>query len=188
MKRYILAGTPGVGKTTLLRVFDDMGYPVVEEAATDLITRHYTHGAEAPWKFPAFIDDIVALQKKRQIEAADVAGDIQFHDRAAICTYALAQYLKFEPSRALLEEIERLERENVFQRDVLFIRPLGFCIPSLVRTISYEETLLFETLHEEAYKKFGYRLVSVEKDTVEARVQKIISFVTGTTDKSLTSI
>ncbi|MBI1327538.1 MAG: AAA family ATPase [Alphaproteobacteria bacterium] len=177
MKRYILAGTPGVGKTTLLRAFDDLGYPVVEEAATDLITRHYTHGAAEPWKRPAFIDNIVKLQKERQLEAPDKAGDVQFHDRAVVCTYALAQYLGFDISDVLMEEINRTVSENVFERDVFFIRPLGFCIPTDVRTINYDETLKFEKIHEAAYEKFGYNLVSIEKNPVDTRVEDILKHV-----------
>ena len=37
MKRYVLTGTPGAGKTALLRAAEAAGYAVVEEAATDVI-------------------------------------------------------------------------------------------------------------------------------------------------------
>ena len=37
MKRYILTGTPGSGKTSLLHELKSQGYSVVEEAATDVI-------------------------------------------------------------------------------------------------------------------------------------------------------
>ena len=37
MKRYILTGTPGAGKTSILRMLAARGHSVVEEAATSLI-------------------------------------------------------------------------------------------------------------------------------------------------------
>jgi len=37
MKRFILTGTPGSGKTAILRQLEMEGYGVVEEAATDVI-------------------------------------------------------------------------------------------------------------------------------------------------------
>jgi len=37
MKRYILTGTPGAGKTVLLRALELRGYVVIEESATDFI-------------------------------------------------------------------------------------------------------------------------------------------------------
>lgn len=37
MRRYVLTGTPGAGKSSLLRVLQQHGFPVVAEAATDVI-------------------------------------------------------------------------------------------------------------------------------------------------------
>ncbi len=37
MPSYILTGAPGAGKTAVLRLLEASGYPVVEEAATDVI-------------------------------------------------------------------------------------------------------------------------------------------------------
>ena len=37
MKRYVLTGAPGSGKTSVLRALAATGYPVVDEAATDVM-------------------------------------------------------------------------------------------------------------------------------------------------------
>ena len=37
MKRYILTGAPGSGKTAILRQLEREGFGVVDEAATDVI-------------------------------------------------------------------------------------------------------------------------------------------------------
>jgi predicted ATPase len=37
MKRYVLTGTSGSGKTSILRALECEGHPVVEEAAIDII-------------------------------------------------------------------------------------------------------------------------------------------------------
>jgi predicted ATPase len=34
MRRFIMTGAPGAGKTSILRVLESLGYAVVEEAAT----------------------------------------------------------------------------------------------------------------------------------------------------------
>ncbi|MFK4106870.1 AAA family ATPase [Streptomyces sp. NPDC019531] len=39
MRRYVLTGTPGAGKTSILRCLAKHGYEVVEEAATAVIAR-----------------------------------------------------------------------------------------------------------------------------------------------------
>ncbi|MGA9721125.1 MAG: AAA family ATPase, partial [Candidatus Binatus sp.] len=90
MKRYILTGTPGCGKTSIIRSLELAGYPVVEEAATDLIALRQAQGVAEPWRRASFIDDIVNLQKRRQILVADLSSEVQFFDRSPLCSYALS--------------------------------------------------------------------------------------------------
>src|SRR6266699_1019649 len=68
MKRYILTGTPGSGKTSILHELKSQGYSVVEEAATDVIALEHRHGNPEPHLQADFIDKIIRLQKQRQIE------------------------------------------------------------------------------------------------------------------------
>lgn len=101
MIRYIITGTPGSGKTSVIRARELTGASVVSEATTDLIAFRQTQGDQEPWKHPNFIDDIVRLQKHRQIDMCENYLELHFYDRSPICTYALALYLGFEPSHNL---------------------------------------------------------------------------------------
>ena len=58
MKRFVLTGTPGSGKTAILRQLEGEGYGVVEEAATDVIALEQAKGIAEPWTRPAFIDRV----------------------------------------------------------------------------------------------------------------------------------
>jgi predicted ATPase len=93
MKRVILTGAPGSGKTAIIRQLELDGFSVVEEAATDIIAVAQNRGISEPWKDSAFIDQIVQLQRDRQVRASHQPDTIQFHDRSAVCTAALATYL-----------------------------------------------------------------------------------------------
>src|SRR5256885_17158877 len=64
------------------------------------------------------------LQKRRQQRVADAPDDIQFHDRSAVCTAALATFLGYPASEALSHELRRIEREGIFERRVFFIRTI----------------------------------------------------------------
>ena len=44
MKRYILTGTPGSGKTSIIHELKNQEYAVVEEAATDVIALEQANG------------------------------------------------------------------------------------------------------------------------------------------------
>lgn len=47
MRRYIITGTPGCGKTSVIRAVELTGASVVSEAATDLIAFRQAHGDES---------------------------------------------------------------------------------------------------------------------------------------------
>src|SRR5271170_1848734 len=78
MKRYILTGTPGCGKTSIVRALELAGYLVVEEAATDIIALRNAQGITEPHTLASFIDDITNLQKQRQLRVVGLGSGIQF--------------------------------------------------------------------------------------------------------------
>jgi predicted ATPase len=173
MRRFIITGAPGAGKTAIIRQLELDGFGVVEEAATDVIAAAHARGALQPWTGPSFIDAIVDLQRKRLTRASDQPDEVQFHDRSAVCTAALAIYLGYPFSPVLASEIERVRKDAIYQKRVFFIRNLGFVRPTEARRISFEETVRFERTHEETYRDFGFELVFVEPASVIERVRMI---------------
>lgn len=186
MKRYILTGAPGAGKTLILRQLELDGFGVVEEAATDLIAFWQARGIVEPWHKDFFIDAITELQSQRQMRAAFEPIEVQFHDRSPVCTAALAKYLERPITDALARELKRIQSETIFEKQVLFVRNLGFIKNTEVRRISLEDTLRFERIHEEAYCSFGYDLVYIEAASVAERAAAIKSALSlaGTAPRS----
>jgi len=80
---YVLTGAPGAGKTAILRLLEADGYPVVDEAATD----------------------VIALQSQRQESVRQPRDTTVFVDRSPACTLALSRYLGFTASRLLGREV-----------------------------------------------------------------------------------
>jgi predicted ATPase len=183
MKRYILTGTPGSGKTSILHELKRQGFWVVEEAATDVIAGEQMLGNPEPWLQHDFIDTIVRLQKQRQLEASTSPDELQWYDRSPICTLALSRYLGYPASPSLLEEIERIEREGMYQKRVFFIENLGFCQPTEARKITFEESLVFEKIQEETYTSLGYSLLIIAPDALSERVRRIMEGSSYTFDK-----
>jgi predicted ATPase len=173
MRRFIITGAPGAGKTAIIRQLELDGFGVVEEAATDVIAAAQARGEAEPWTAASFIDAVAHLQRERQIRASYQPDHIQFHDRSVMCTAALAVYLEYPFSRFLTDELERIRNEAIYENRVFFIRNLGFIKPTEARRISFEETLRFERIHEESYRRFGFELVSVEPGSLLDRVSMI---------------
>ena len=173
VKRFILTGAPGAGKTAILRQLELDGFSVVEEAATDVIFLAQARGIDSPWKDPSFIDTIVGLQRQREHQAACRPDGVQFHDRSAVCTAALATYLGYAVSDVLLRELERVAAGAIYEKRVFFVQNLGFITPSEARRISFEETVRFERIHEETYRNSGFELVYVRPGSLQDRVAAI---------------
>lgn len=170
MKRYILTGAPGAGKTAILRQLERDGFGVVEEAATDVIALQQAGGISEPWTEPAFIDDVLTLQSLRRTRLGD---QIQFHDRSAFCTAALAEFLGFSPSAALERELEVLKHEGFYEKRVLFVKLLGFVTPTEARRIGLEEARRFEAVHEKTYRLHGFEPIPILPGSVLDRVAAI---------------
>ena len=173
MRRFIITGAPGAGKTAIIRQLELDGFSVVEEAATDVIAAAQAQGTVQPWTHPSFIDAIAKLQRDRQIRVPHQPDHVQFHDRCVVCSAALAIYLGYPFSPFLASELERVKKEAIYQNRVLFIRNLGFITPTEARRISFEETVRFEKIHEETYRDFGFELVSIEPGSLVERVSII---------------
>jgi predicted ATPase len=173
MKRFILTGAPGAGKTAILRQLELEGFDVVEEAATDVIALWQAQGIAEPWTDRSFIDAVASLQTQRQVRLTSEAVEVQFHDRSVVCTAALATYLGYPPCEVLSRELERTEAEKVYRKQVFFIRNLGFIKPTEARRISFEESLRFEQIHEETYRSLGFEIVSIEPGSLGERVKAI---------------
>lgn len=170
MRRFVLTGAPGAGKTSILSALAAEGFATVGEAATDLIVREQAAGTAEPWTDPAFIERVAALQRERRLAAT---GDVQFHDRSAFCTEALADHLGHPHSPGLVREIEELKRTGFYERRVFFVDLLGFIEPTAARRISLDESRRFAAIHERVYQAHGFELVRIAPASVAERVAAI---------------
>ncbi len=172
-KRYVLTGAPGSGKTSVALGLRRRGYAVVDEAVTDLIADAQAAGVDEPWQKGTFLDDIVTLQRRRQLAPVADGVSVQVFDRSPLCTLALARYLDLPVTPLLAAEVTRVTRDRVYERVVFLIRPLGFIEPTAARRISYPDALEFQAVHEAVYREHGFQLVDVEPGPVEQRVTAV---------------
>jgi len=179
VRRYILTGTPGSGKTTLLRALETMGYPVVEEAATDVIALALARGVEEPWIVPGFVDKIVDLQRQRQTHSANVDAAAQFFDRSPFDNVALCRHLGISPPSGLRNEIARVTRDRVYERRVLFIENIGACAPTDARRISFADALRFEQVHRDVFDEYGFERVAIPAGSIDDRGCQILTACFG---------
>ena len=173
MPSFILTGAPGAGKTAVLRLLEVSGYPVIEEAATDVIALGHAFGLAEPWQDREFIGKVLALQRRRQESVRAGDGAVVFFDRSPACTLALSRYLGASRSPLLAGEIDRAMAEGGYETTAFFIRNQGFVRATAGRRISFEDSLRFERIHEQAYRELGFQLVEVPPGPLADRVALI---------------
>ncbi|WP_234381147.1 hypothetical protein [Streptomyces sp. NRRL F-5122] len=74
-------------------------------------------------------------------------------------------------------ELKRITSFGIYERQVLFVRNLGFCEPTAARRISFQESLVFEKIHEQSYRDFGYELIAIPADDLSNRVAVVDSVI-----------
>ena len=176
MRRYVVTGAPGAGKTSVLRELRAQGFAVTDEAATDVIAREQQRGVAEPWRDEGFLTLITQLQRDRLAADGLVAG-VELHDRSVLCTLALARFLGYPVPPELAAEAERVVREQVFERAVFLVRPLGFIEATAARRISYADSLVFEEVHEAVYAEHGFELIEVPPALVAERAAIIAGHI-----------
>ena len=181
VKRLIFTGTPGSGKTSAIKELEKLGYSVIHEAATDIIKKEQANSIQKPWQERGFVDKITLIQKERQMNST---LNIEFYDRSPFCTYALDKYLaqhkniEFTPSPVLLDEVDRCLKNGIYHNKVFFFENLGFIEHTDARKISYQDALIFEQIHLDVYKEFGFDIIMVPKGlTVTQRCEFILERV-----------
>jgi predicted ATPase len=185
MRRYVLTGAPGCGKTTVAAALGQRGYVVVTEAATDVIAKQQARGVDEPWEREDFLDQVVELQRQRQLEAGD-NGTVRIFDRSPLCSLALARYFQRPVSLILNDEIARVVKDKIFEQDVFLLRPLGFVTATAARRISYADSLEFERIHEATYREHGFRLVDIAPgDVLDEQFVVVSAVVAGGGQASL---
>lgn len=166
MRRHIVTGAPGAGKTTIITALRELGHAVVEEAATDVIAREQALGRGDAWSEAGFLEAVTRLQQQRQLQATTTA----VFDRSPVCTLALARYLGLPVPAVLAAEVERLVRTGFYERRVFFVRLLGFMTNTAARRITLEQAARFEGFHEQAYLEHGFELIEVPAAPLPHRI------------------
>jgi predicted ATPase len=70
----------------------------------------------------------------------------------------------------LAEEVERVMAEGVYEGTVFFIRNQGHVQPTAARRISFEDSLVFEQIHEQTYRDLGFSLAEIPAAPLTDRV------------------
>lgn len=168
MKKYVLTGGPGVGKTTVIKILASMGYEIVPEAARIIIEVEKIKDSDVlPWKnLQKFQEKVAELQIKTE---KMISGEIIFQDRSIIDGMAYCKLGNVIPPE-IIEIVARGRYDKIF-----VLNSLTNCEQDGTRRESFEEAKYVHLAIIEVYKSFGYEPIFVPVLPPRERVEFILN-------------
>ncbi|HEY4482760.1 MAG TPA: ATP-binding protein [Candidatus Paceibacterota bacterium] len=167
MKKYVLTGGPGIGKTTLIELLMQKGYSIVPEAARMIIEEEKLKGSDAlPNRDIAKFQELVAV-RQLELEAA-AKGEVVFCDRSIIDGYGYCKLANVPPPK----QLEDLDKGRYYK--IFLLAPLNYYETDNSR---FEHSAHAMAIHKaiiEAYKEVGYELIDVPVLAPNERVEFIL--------------
>jgi predicted ATPase len=170
-KRVIITGGPGTGKSTIIEMLREQGYPCHSEVSRAVIKEQLEKRSDLlPWKdLPGFSDTVFKGQTG-QYHQAD-ANKVNFFDRGLpdVIAYLRKDLLPTDALDALVEHYPYHEEvfvtppwEEIYQTDD-------------ERREDFETMQAIHNALVETYEQFGYKVVEVPKQGSQERVDFILN-------------
>lgn len=171
---YVITGGPGFGKTTVLNLLGELGFPVCPESAREILsTITMEPGFDGRFVIPANFEEIIAW-KRIDFLHSTAAGTLAFSDRGLPDQVAYSRYKKKEPS-GFIDEKALNERYAPF----VFVTPpwKEIYAGDEVRRESFEEASLLHGYILSSYRKYGYETIDLPLESPGRRVRFILDFL-----------
>lgn len=158
-KRYIVAGGPGSGKTTLIEHLKRLGFHTRKEVAREVIEWNLEHGGRIlPWIDRDLFDKNLAnISSNDFIESGQYS--IVFFDGCMLDIVPWRRYLNLST-----EDFKRLLNEYSFEREVFVPEPWeDIYFSNAARPFSFEDSVAITKKITEFYKELNFQVICVPK-------------------------
>ena len=172
VKRIVITGGPGFGKTSIINELEKRGYACNHEISRSIIKAQLEKGGDIlPWKNLEAFSRIIIEKRIEQFDCSE-SFEIAFFDRGIpdVIAYMIKANLELPSSY-----IKSLEEYNYSEN--IFITPPwnDIFLNDAERFENFEEACEAHFHIEKTYKDLGYKLVELPKISVKERVDFILS-------------
>jgi predicted ATPase len=179
IRRVVITGGPGSGKTEVVKMLRARGRPVLGEAAMEVIeTEVRAHGSTVAFKAWRAANPLEMqrriFQRQRLNEQAMAGSELVFMDRTGLDCIAYIENANLVPDPEMIAYSEEMVCARVFMLDTLFPFPSR---PETGRSSGYAESMHIRQSLIEAYTRFGHMPIVVPMGSIEERVEFILKRV-----------
>ena len=171
-QKYIITGAPGTGKTSIINELNNRGFNCIRETSREIISEQIAKGGEIlPWKNQiAFENKIANMRTKQYLKSTKKS--VYFFDRSAIDCIAYLRLNNIQPTSEIIQAVKKC----TFNKTA-FYTPIWEEIytndnerkEKLDQAKKIEIHLLY------TYKKKGYKLIEVPRNSIINRTDFILS-------------
>ena len=169
---YILTGAPGTGKSVILSELS-LHYKTFTEPAREIIAEQRSHDGEGLWEKDRELFIRLMIERSLSYYENSSEQQITFFDRGIPDCVGYADYGNVETK----DFITTAEKFRYNQKVFVFEPWKDIYQNDEERTMSFEEAKNFHQKIVNAYKNLNYDLVIVPRESVQKRLEFILSYV-----------
>jgi predicted ATPase len=171
---FVLAGTSGTGKSSVLDRLREKGFLCFDESARAVLEEQLAaDGPALPSKNP-----LLFIQEMLERDLKNFAA-VQKHKRPVFFDRALPDLVHYAVRFGVDPKIfEAAAERYLYNRTVFVFAPWReIFVNDNVRKMTFEKSVEFHSLLVSTYERLDYNLVAVPTGSVESRADFIVNFV-----------
>ena len=173
MKKILITGGPGTGKTSLVNELKNNGYLCSEEIVRDLTIKKRDEGVDQYFLTDPLVFSIKLFNLRLKEYSKSFNSNLIIYDRGPIDVLAYLNFKSIEIPKDLINDSKKINYKFSF-----ILNPWkDIYTQDNVRYESYEECVLIHEFLIKEYEKFKIKLIVVPNGTIIERVRFIKKFI-----------
>ncbi len=173
LRRIVISGCSGGGKSSLIEVLETAGFSTIKEAGRAIVREQMTTGGDAlPWTNPASFSIQLAERAILQYEVGIETEETVFYDRSLIDPIAFLD----QHGLAVPDDLEQAITIYRYDDPVFVVPPWKkIYVSDAERPKPFEQAEEEYTFLITRYRQAGYRLLEIPKISTSERAAFVIN-------------
>ena len=173
VKKIIITGGPGTGKTSLIEELRKNDFKCFDEISREITLKYREKGIEQLFLSDPnlFSQELLNGRIQQFNNSINLQANCVFFDRGIPDIIAYLNFKKADLSKKILKAVDK------YRYDIIFLLEPWEDIYSsdIIRYESFDQVITIDSYIKNTYKEFGYNLIIVPKDNIKNRVDFIIN-------------